>query len=99
MLAQELEVRGDGLRLTNVYDTDEEERANWAEVQAGKGFIRDDRGRIQGRVVANIPAPDAARLEAEYDLDWLAFSRNNDKAALRRLLARFPYWRCSSGGV
>ncbi len=38
-------------------------------------------------------------LEANYDLDYLAFSRNNDKAALKRLLKRFPYWRCSGGEI
>ena len=99
MLEQELEVRGDELRLTNTYSTDDEERANWASVQAGKGFIRDGRGEIQGRLVANIPAPDAAMLETAYDLDWMAFSRNGDKAAFRRLLGRYPHWRACEGGV
>ena len=99
MLAQELETRGDELRLTTAYDTDDEERYNWSCVQEGKGFIRGESGEISGRVVANIPAPDAARLEAAFDLDWLAFSRNRDKAAFRRLLGRFPYWKACEGGV
>ena len=98
-MEQELSLRGDEIKLTNRYDTDDEERHNWRCVQEGKGFIRGGKGEIQGRVVANIPAPDAAMLEAQYDLDWLAYSRNRDRAAFRRLLARFPYWRACAGGV
>ncbi|MBQ9526897.1 MAG: hypothetical protein IJR68_04735 [Fretibacterium sp.] len=98
-MEQELAVRGDEITITNHYDTDDEERYNWARAQEGKGFIRDERGGIQGREVANIPAPDAAMLEAAFDLDWLAFSRNRDRAAFRRLLRRFPYWRACQGGV
>ena len=98
-MEQEIVVRGDEVVATTRYDTDDEERYNWASVQAGKGFVRDGRGNVEGRVVANIPAPDAARLEAEYDLDWMAFSRNDDRAAFRRLLGRFPYWKACGGGV
>lgn len=97
---QEFSIRGDEIALTNCYSTDDEEAYNWNAVQqAGKGFIRGDKGEIQGRVVANIPAPDAAMLEAQFDLDWLAYSRNKDRAAFRRLLKRFPYWRACEGGV
>jgi len=98
-MEQALDVRGDEIKLTNHYNTDDEERYNWESVQQGKGFIRGERGEIQGRVVANIPAPDAAMLEAQFDLDWLAYSRNRDRAAFRRLLKRFPYWRACEGGV
>lgn len=98
-MEQELAIRGDEIKLTNRYNTDDEEQYNWESVQQGKGFIRGERGEIQGRVVANIPAPDAARLEAQFDLDWLAYSRNRDRAAFRRLLKRFPYWRACEGGV
>ncbi|MBQ7220779.1 MAG: hypothetical protein IJS28_07360 [Synergistaceae bacterium] len=66
---------------------------------SGKGFIRDERGSVSGRLVANIPVEEAAMLEAAYDLDYLSFSRNNDKAAFRRLLKRFPHWKCCEGGV
>ena len=97
MVIQELEARGDELKLITHANTDEEERLNWERAQHDDGFIRDERGRPQGRVLASVPAAEAARLEAMYDLDWLAFSRNGDKAALRRLFARFPEWRCSSG--
>ena len=100
MLAQELDIRGDALTLTTAYDTRDEERANRESAREnGRGFIRDGRGGLQGRVVANIPAPDAAMLEAVLDLDWLCFSRNNDRAAFRRLLARFPHWKACEGGV
>ena len=99
MIEQELEERGGELTLLNHINTDDEERLNWESVQQGKGFIRDKRGKIAGREVARIPAEEAAMLEAMCDLDYLAFTRNNDKAAFRRLLKRFPYWRCCEGGV
>ena len=99
-MEQELEFHGDEIRLINHFNTDEEERHNWASVQEnGKGFIRGRHGEIEGRVVANIPAPDAAMLEAQFDLDWLAYTRNKDRAAFRRLLKRFPYWRACEGQV
>ena len=97
IVKQELEILGDEFRLTNNINTDEIERENWAKVQQGNGFIREN-GKLVGREIAQIPIDEAAMLEANYDLDYLAFSRNNDRAALRRLLQRFPHWRCSSGG-
>ena len=100
MIEQELEERGDELTLLNHINTDDEERLNWESVQqSGKGFIYNERGKVSGREVARIPMEEAAMLEAMCDLDYLAFTRNNDKAAFRRLLKRFPYWRCSEGGV
>lgn len=103
MLAQNLEIRGDGeeYRLVSHANTDDAERLNWETAQAnGKGFIRSERtGEINGRLVGRIPAEDAAMLKAQYDLDWLAFEINGDKAAYRRLLKRFPYWQCCEGSV
>ena len=99
IVSQELEERGDNVRLLNHINTDDAERENWQQVQQGKGFIRDERGNVAGRFVANIPVEEAAMLEAQKDLDYLSFSRNGDKNALRRLLKRFPYWRCSEGGI
>ena len=52
-----------------------------------------------GREIARIPIEEAAMLEAQHDLDYLSFSRNNDKAALRRLLKKFPYWKCCEGEI
>ena len=98
IVSQELEEHGDELKLTNHINTDEIEKENWAKTQAGKGFIREN-GKIVAREIAQIPVEEAAMLEAQYDLDYLAFSRNNDKAALKKLLARFPHWRCCSGGI
>ena len=96
---QELEVRGDELELTTHINTDDVERENWERVQTGKGFMYDSRGKLAGREIARIPVEEAAMLEAQYDLDYLSFSRNQDKNALRRLLKRFPHWRCSEGGI
>lgn len=100
MIQQELEERGGELTLLNHINTDDEEKLNWESVQqTGKGFIRDERGKVAGREVARIPMEEAAMLEAMCDLDYLAFTRNNDRVAFRRLLKRFPYWRCCEGGV
>ena len=99
IVSQELEELGDNVRLLNHINTDDAERENWQHVQQGKGFIRDEHGNVAGRFVANIPVEEAAMLEAQKDLDYLSFSRNGDKNALRRLLKRFPYWRCSEGGI
>ena len=99
IIGQELEELGDSVRLLNHINTDDAERENWRSVQQGKGFIRDKHGHVAGRLVANIPVEEAAMLEAMKDLDYLSFSRNGDKAAFRRLLKRFPYWRCSEGGI
>ncbi len=99
ILSQEIEERGEEIRLLNHINTDEEERLNWEHVQEGKGFIRNSKGQIAGRHVANIPVEEAAMLEANYDLDYLSFTRNGDKNAFRRLLQRFPHWRCCEGGI
>ena len=99
IVGQKLEELGGEVRLLNHINTDDTERENWRQAQEGKGFIRDERGHVAGRLVANIPVDEAAMLEAMKDLDYLSFSRNGDKAAFRRLLARFPYWRCAEGGI
>ena len=100
MLAgQELKERGDELTLINHINTDDAERENWKSVQEGKGFIRDSKGSVSGRIVARIPPDEAAMLETMKDLDYLSFSRNGDKAAFRRLLKRFPHWRCCEGSI
>ena len=99
LVGQEFEELGDSVRLLNHINTDEAERENWQQSQQGKGFIHDSKGNIAGRHVANIPVEEAAMLEAQYDLDYLSFSRNGDKNAFRRLLQRFPHWRCAEGGI
>ena len=98
IVGQELYENGDEYRLINHINTDDIERENWKRVQQGNGFISEN-GKVVAREIAQIPVHEAAMLEANYDLDYLAFSRNNDKAALRRLLQRFPHWRCASGGI
>ena len=99
IVGQELKERGDELTLINYINTDDAERENWRQVQQGKGFIRDQKGNVAGRLVANIPVDEAAMLETMKDIDYLSFSLNGDKAALRRLLKRFPHWRCCEGGI
>ena len=99
ILGQELEEHGDEIQLLNHINTDDIERDNWRQVQEGKRFIRDEHGHVAGRHIADIPTDEAAMLEAQYDLDYLSFSRNGDKNAFRRLLQRFPHWRCAEGGI
>ncbi len=100
MIQQELEEHGEEIRLLNHFNTDAEQKLNWQTLnEVGKGFIRDDKGQVIGREVARIPVEEAAMLEANYDLDYLCFTHNNDRAAFRRLLKRFPHWKCCEGGV
>lgn len=99
IVGQELEERGGEITLLNHINTDDTERENWKSVQEGKGFIRDGHGNVSGRLVANIPVEEAAMLQAVKDIDYLSFSLNGDKNAFRRLLARFPHWRCCEGGI
>ena len=99
ILGQELTERGDEVMLRNYINTDDEERLNWESVQNGQGFIRDKNNSVIAREIARIPVEEAAMLEALCDLEYLSFTRNNDKAAFRRLLKRFPYWRCCEGGI
>ena len=98
IVSQEIEERGDEIRLLNHINTDDAERENWKSVQQGKGFIRDNHGHIAGRLVANIPVEEAMMLEANKDIDYLSWC-SGDKNAFRRLLERFPHWRCSEGGI
>ena len=99
IVSQKIEEHGDKIQLLNSINTDEAERENWRQVQEGKGFIRDEHGNVSGRLVAQIPVEEAAMLEAQKDIDYLSFSRNGDKNAFRRLLARFPYWQCAEGRI
>ena len=96
---QVIEERGDEIRLLKCINTDDAERENWKQLQQGKGFIHDSKGNVTGRLVANIPYEEAMMLKTLYDIDYLSFSRNGDKEALRRLLQRFPHWRCCEGGI
>lgn len=98
MITQKLEKRGEEVTLVTHANTDEAERENRAMAQeTGKGFIRGENGELQGRTLARIPVEDAEYLDTVKDLDWLAYRRCGDMAAFRRLLRRYPYWRCSEG--
>lgn len=99
LVGQEIIEDGDEVRLLNHTNTDDEERINWESVQSGKGFIHDSKGNIAGRHIANIPVEEAAMLRAVYDIDFLSFDMNGDRNALRRLLKRFPHWRCAEGRI
>ena len=99
ILGQEYEERGEEIRLLTHVNTDATERENWERVQTGKGFMYDSRGNLSGREIARIPVEEAAMLEAIHDEDYEEFRDSRDKGALRRLLLRFPHWRCAEGGI
>ena len=99
---QDLVVRGDmdEMTLTTTYQTDDYERLNYErKKEAGKGFIRNARGKISGRCILSIPVEDAMLLRVNYDIDWLLYEETQDVNALRRLVKRFPYWRVAEGGI
>ena len=98
IVGQELGEIGGEVKLLNHINTDDIERENWRKVQDGKGFMYEN-GNLVGREIARIPVEEAAMLETLCDIDYLSFTRNNDRSALRRLLQRFPHWRCASGGI
>lgn len=98
IVSQEYDESGDEYKLRNVFNTDDVERENWQRVQSGKGFIYEN-GKLVGREIAQIPVEEAMMLENMKDIDYLSFSRNKDKAALKRLIKRYPHWRSSSGGI
>ena len=63
----------------------------------GKGFTQ---GRTM-RKLANIDPDELNALCMNMDKDALGFvaSGYSDKKALKKLLVRFPAWRCSEGGI
>ena len=63
----------------------------------GKGFTQ---GRTM-RKLANIDPDELNALCMNMDKDALDFvaSGYSDKKSLKRLLVRFPAWRCSEGGI
>jgi hypothetical protein len=63
----------------------------------GRGFTKDGTKRW----ISNIDGDELNALCLGGDRDALAFreSGRRDREALRRLLRRFPRWRCSEGGV
>ena len=94
---QELTQHGDEIRLRNFINTDDVERSNWqqrSQSTTGLTYGND----LAAREIAQIPVDEAAMLESLCDLDYLAFSRANDKNAFKRLLKRFPHWQTYNGG-
>lgn len=98
MMTQELEVKGGGeeIRLKCRIDTSEKQRLNWERTTGNDGFSP----KREWRCAVSIPVEEAMRLWALKDIDWLAWNHNlDDDAAFKRLLARYPHWRCAEGGI
>jgi hypothetical protein len=63
----------------------------------GRGFTKDGKTRW----ISNIDGDELAARRLSGDRDAIAFTESGykDREALRRLLRRFPQWRCSEGCV
>lgn len=77
--------------------SDDIDELNAQERKQGKGFTA---GRTM-RKLANIDADEYNALLMKMDKDALDLEASGwrDMRALRRLLTRFPAWRCSEGGI
>lgn len=88
----------DGQELRVLVNSDDIDEMNATERKTfGRGFST---GRTM-RKLANIDADEYNALLLNLDRDALDFeaSGQRDRNALNRLLARFPAWRCSEGGI
>jgi len=99
MRREVIEERPHGLVEMRVHvDSSETDELNAAERRAaGLGFTA---GRTM-RKIANIDEDEFNALLKNMDKDALDFeaSGRSDSRHLRRLLSRFPAWRCSEGGI
>ena len=93
-----VDVDGSGVKLRILVDSEETDKLNHIERKLlGKGMTAG--GNM--RKVANIDEEELYALIANGDIDALDFAHSgySDKYALRRLLQKFPRWRCSEGAI
>ena len=93
-----VDVDGSGVKLRILVDSEETDKLNCIERKLlGKGMTAG--GNM--RKVANIDEEELYALMANGDIDALDFAHSgySDKYALRRLLQKFPRWRCSEGAI
>ena len=93
-----VDVDGSGVKLRFFVDSEETDKLNCIERKLlGKGMTAG--GNM--RKVANIDEEELYALIANGDIDALDFAHSgySDKYALRRLLQKFPRWRCSEGAI
>ena len=88
---------GDEYTITHVID-DDVYRRHCHEIRTAlggtRGMIRDKHGSAQAQLKYKIPQAEFFALLMQHDPDAEAWYHNaNDKAALRRLILRFPYWK------
>jgi len=88
---------GDEYTITHVIDDDVfRRRCHELRTALGgtRGMIRDKHGSAQAQLKYQIPQPQFFALLMQHDPDAEAWYYNkDDKAALRRLILRFPYWK------
>lgn len=69
------------------------------QLYSSKGMIRNKHGSAQAQFKYSIPVDEFAALLMSGDPDALAWQRDkNDRAALHRLVARFPHWKVAGSG-
>ena len=93
-----VDVDGSGVKLRLFVDSEETDKLNYIERKLlGKGMTAG--GNM--RKVANIDEEELYALMANGDIDALDFAHSgySDKYALRKLLQKFPRWRCSEGAI
>ena len=64
IVQQEIQERGDEIKLRNTFNTDDIERANWYQRQHTNKGLMYENGELVGREIANIPVHEAAMLES-----------------------------------
>lgn len=99
MRGQILKNQGDNVTLQTIYDPSAVYQQNYLNRMSGINGFTKERTRRQ---LAEIPVDDLNALIAQGDLDAIVFHNSSGKeakTALKRLLRRFPEWRCSTGAI
>ena len=94
MRGQILRKHGDDVTLQTIYDPSSVYQQNYLSRMNGHKGFTENRTRQQ---LAEIPADDLNSLITAGDIDAIVFSEssgNEARTALKRLLVRFPEWRC-----
>lgn len=91
---QILHKKGEDITLQTIYDPSSVYQQNYLSRMNGHKGWNKERTRKQ---LADIPVDDLNALVAVNDMDAIVFSQSSGKeakTALKRLLVRFPEWRC-----
>lgn len=93
---------GDEYTISKVIDDDVYRRRCYElrqQLYSSRGMIRNKRGAAQAQFRYSIPVDEFAALLMAGDPDALAWQNDkNDRAALHRMVARFPHWKVAGSG-